>query len=540
MFRKRLIFLLFIIPFIFSLLTGCKINNDLEINDDVTTVSYVGYGALEMIGGSLHSLSIGSENYIIDVGSFYGDEGSNYPLPSDLEVENIDAVFITHAHADHIGRIPLLLEKGYDGPIYMTSVTKDIALISTLSNLKYTDLGSERFYYSRNNDKEFKPVYLDRFNYGEYEVNVKNRVYIESKREELDQKKLYLHNSTVEKLKKEMSNRLKKQIIPVNYEEVIELSDGVTAEFFYTSHLPGSSMINFNAGSKNILFTGDIGSNNNPFLVENKKFEQPVDFLFVEGTYGTKVTEYDTKKERQKFIEYIGNATRNNERVIIPAFAIDRSQQVLYEIRNGIKEGIIPENTPVKVFSPTIEEIINLYTKYSENNDTYKNYFSDNMFSRIFDINNLEINPTMTNSNAYNLEVSYGEIAVMTSGMITNGFSKQILKQYISDVDTNFISVSYQDPDEIGGMVFNGNKIIKIEDIDYEMNAKTFSSSAFSGHANVSQIFDIFGDLSPKQIMIVHLNANDKDSLTVYYTENFKSSDVIVPEMAEEYVLFEY
>lgn len=540
MFRKRLIFLLFIIPFIFSLLTGCKNNNDLEINDDVTTVSYVGYGALETIGGSLHSLSIGSENYIIDVGSFYGDEGSNYPLPSDLEVENIDAVFITHAHADHIGRIPLLLEKGYDGPIYMTSVTKDIALISTLSNLKYTDLGSERFYYSRNNDKEFKPVYLDRFNYGEYEVNVKNRVYIESKREELDQKKLYLHNSTVEKLKKEMSNRLKNQIIPVNYEEVIELSDGVTAEFFYTSHLPGSSMINFNAGSKNILFTGDIGSNNNPFLVENKKFEQPVDFLFVEGTYGTKVTEYDTKKERQKFIEYIGNAIRNNERVIIPAFAIDRSQQVLYEIRNGIKEGIIPENTPVKVFSPTIEEIINLYTKYSENNDTYKNYFSDNMFSRIFDINNLEINPTMANSNAYNLEVSYGEIAVMTSGMITNGFSKQILKQYISDVDTNFISVSYQDPDEIGGMVFNGNKIIKIEDIDYEMNAKIFSSSAFSGHANIRQILDIFGDVSPEKIMIVHLNATDKDSLTDYYTENFKSSDVIVPEMAEEYVLFEY
>jgi metallo-beta-lactamase family protein len=519
---------------------SCTINNDLEISDDVTTVSYVGYGALETVGGSLHSLSIGPNNYIIDVGSFYGDNGSNYPLPSSLDVKNIDAIFITHAHADHIGRLPLLLEMGYDGPIYMTSVTKDVTVVSTLSNLKYTDLGTEEFYYSRNNNKDSKPVYLDRFNYGQYEVKTQNRVYIESKRDELNQKGFYLHNTTVDNLEMEMLGRLENQKIPINYEEDIELSDGVTAEFFYTSHLPGSSMIYFTAGDKNILFSGDIGSNNNPFLVVNKKFEKPIDYLFVEGTYGTKVTEYDTKEERQKLKEYIGNAIRNNERVIIPAFAVDRSQQVLYEIRNGIIEGTIPENTRVKVFSPTIEKITNLYSKYSENKDTYKSYFSDNMFTGIFDINNLEINPTMADSNAYNLDLSYGEIAVMTSGMISTGFSKEILKQYISDASTNFISVSYQDPDEIGGMVFNGDELIKIDDIEYEVEAKIFTSSAFGGHANVRQIFDVFGDLSPEQIIIVHLNSYDEDSLINYYSENYKSSNVIVPEISEEYLLYQY
>ena len=540
MFKKRKIIHLIFIILVLLQVTGCTITNDPATSDNVTTVSYMGFGALETVGGSLHNLSIGSNNYIIDVGSFYGDEGSNYPLPSSLDVKSIDAIFITHAHADHIGRLPLLLEIGYEGPIYMTSVSKDITVVSTLSNLKYIDLGTEEFYYSRNNNKDTKPVYLDRFNYGQYEVKDKNRVYIKSKRNELNQKGFYLHNSTVDNLEMEMLGRLENQIITVNYEEVIELGDGVTAEFFYTSHLPGSSMIYFTAGDKSILFSGDVGSNNNPFLVENKKFEKPIDYLFVEGTYGTKVTDYITKEERQKLKEYIGNAIRNNERVIIPAFAVDRSQQVLYEIRNGMNEGIIPENTRVKVFSPTIEEITNLYIKYSENKDIYKDYFSDNMFTDIFDIKNLEINPTMADSNEYNLSVDYGEIAVMTSGMISTGFSKEILKQYISDAGTNFISVSYQDPDEIGGMVFNGEEIITIDDIEYEVKANIYTSSAFSGHANVKQIFDVFGDLSPEQIYIVHLNSYDKDSLINYYSENYKSSNIIVPAISEEYLLFQY
>lgn len=539
MFWKRIIHRYLLILF-FMLAAGCTVNNDITINDNVTTVSYIGYGALETVGGSLHCLNIGSTNYIIDVGSFYGDEGSNYPLPSSLGEKNIDAVFITHAHADHIGRLPLLLEKGYDGPIYMTPVTKDITIVNTLSNLKYIDLGAESFYYSRNNDRETKPVYLDRFSYGQYEVKPQNRVYIESKRNELNQKGFYLHNTTIDNLEREMLGRLENQIITANYGEVIELSDGVTVEFFYTSHLPGSSMVYFTAGDKNILFSGDIGSNNNPFLTENKKFEKPVNCLFVEGTYGTKITENDMKEERQKLINYIGDAIRNNERVIIPAFAVDRSQQVLYEIRNGINEGIIPKNTCVKIFSPTIEKIIDLYRKYSQNKGTYKNYFSDNMFVDIFDINNLVINPTMTDSNAYNLDVSYGEIALVTSGMMSTGFSKEILKNYLNDASTNFISVSYQDPDEIGGVVFSGNGVVRIDDIEYKVEAKIFTSPAFSGHANVRQIFDVFGDLSPEQILIVHYNKYDKDSLINYYTENYKSANVIVPEISKEYLLYRY
>lgn len=217
-----------------------------------------------------------------------------------------------------------------------------------------------------------------------------------------------------------------------------------------------------------------------------------------------------------------------------------QSQQVLYEIRNGMMQGIIPKNTPVKVFSPTIEEITNLYTKYSENENIYNDYFSGNMFTDIFNINDLKINSTQLSNNAYDFEILSGEIAVMTSGMITSGFSKEILKEYIGDASTNFISVSYQDPDEIGGRVFRGDEIIRIDDTEYKMKAKIFKSSAFSGYANVSQIYNIFGQLSPEQIMIVHLNDYDNDNLVDYYASNFKASTVVVPEFNKTYLLYQY
>ncbi|HHU20691.1 MAG TPA: MBL fold metallo-hydrolase [Bacilli bacterium] len=532
-------FFMVAIMLLLLILIGCNNKNGAGV-DDVIKVSYTGFGAMETVGGSLHKLSVGTENYVIDVGSFYGDEGSNYPLPSELDVKAIDAIFITHAHADHIGRLPLLLENGYEGPIYMTSVTKDIAIISTLSNLIYSDLGIERFYYSRNNNSDAKPVYIDGFNYGEFQVEDHNKMYINTKRSELNQKGFYLSGSTVDFLKMEMRDRLEDQIVVVDYEESINLSEEVAVEFFYTSHLPGSSMIYFTIGDKNILFSGDIGSNNNPLLLRNSRFNHPIDYLFVEGTYGTNVNEYDTNVERQQLIEYMGSAIENNERIIIPAFAVDRSQQILYEIRNGMMQSIIPEDTNVKVYSPTIEEFINLYTSYSLDKENYTSYFSDNMFTDIFKINNLIVNPRQTGNSAYDLNVAHGEIAIMTSGMFSSGFSKEILKNYINDDNTNLISVSYQDPDEVGGLVFGGDEVVTIDNVEYQMQAKIFSSPAFSGHANVEQIIDIFKEHSPEQIMIVHLNDRDKDSLIDYYSEQFQSSKIIVPELKKQYSLYEY
>lgn len=137
--------------------------------------------------------------------------------------------------------------------------------------------------------------------------------------------------------------------------------------------------------------------------------------------------------------------------------------------------------------------------------------------------------------------MSHGEIAIMTSGMITNGFSKEILKNYVEDEKTHIISVSYQDSDEIGGMIFlKGQEDIKIDGKKYEVKAQILDVSGFSGHAWTEQIQDIFEDISPEQIMIIHLNDYDKEELQEYYTMQFEGAKVIVPKRLEEYLLYNF
>lgn len=114
----------------------------------------MGFGAQRTVSRSLHVLEAAGSRYLIDVGVFMGEEGANAPWPSDVPPRSIEGVVITHAHADHLGRLPLLLKKGYDDPVFMTGPTYDLARIALAQNVALTNMGEERFYYSRHNEGE--------------------------------------------------------------------------------------------------------------------------------------------------------------------------------------------------------------------------------------------------------------------------------------------------------------------------------------------------------------------------------------------------
>jgi len=502
-------------------------------------IVYQGFGANETVSGSLHKLTVDNKDYIIDVGIFYEKDAKNAPLPKDINVKNIFAVFITHAHADHMGRLPLLIESGYKGPIYMTQVTKDILLINIKRSIGFSDFGIESFYYSKNskkkNDLEGKntAVFMDRYNYGRFTVKRENRVYVKCRRSELKDKGLYLSSSTVEKLSNEIMQKLENQIIVVKYEQEIHVGN-ISAKFFYTSHLPGSSMVYITAKGKHILFTGDIGGDNNPLLKKNKKFPLPVDYLFVEGTYGVSHREQNSLKLRDELIVKISQALKDGKRIIIPAFAVDRSQQVLYEISRGIKNGIIPSNTNVYLYSPTAVEITKLYQKYSKNKSLYsKEGFSDKMFTDIFDIPNL----SFPNISKDGINAPYSSITIATSGMMSSAFSRNLLKRYCSDPKTLFISVNYQDPSEAGGMLFSGQRQLHLDGEVFDVNAEIYRSNAFSGHASFEQIQNIFSEISPKKILLVHLNKKDEIALQNAYQSRYPKSTVVIPVLKRKYIL---
>lgn len=469
-------------------------------------ISYVGYGGQGTISGSMHCLKIDKNIYMIDSGIFYGDEGDNYKLPADINLKNLRAVFITHAHEDHIGRLPLLIENGYSGPIYMTGVTYDLLKIMLQSSLKYL-----------------------KFNISEEDLLKKLK----------QQVKIVSYNTPFYVGGKIAGFFNKFNIFNKLYPYIVK--NRIKVEFLYTSHIPGSAMIIFNVNGKDILFSGDIGSDNNPFLMKNKQFEGNIDYLFVEGTYGTKGDNSNNLLERENFQKIIGKNLEKGFRVIIPAFVLDRTQQVLYEIKQGMDNNFIPDNTTVKVYSPTSFKITEKYRHYLFHDEAYKYFFSEKIINDFFDIQNLLYNPK-NDEGSYDLNIEYGEIAVMSSGMMSHAFSKELIDKYIEDPKTFIVIVGYQAEGTLGADILealeNRCEYVFVDCKKKILNPDNFYRSyAFNSHADINQIINIFKNTSPNKIFLVHLNKEEAQNLKNKYKEFFINSDIVVPEYGKKYVL---
>lgn len=469
-------------------------------------ISYIGFGGQGTVSGSMHCLEVDKKMYMIDAGIFYGEEGDNYTLPDEIDLNNLEAVFITHAHADHIGRLPLLLEKGYSGPMYMTGVTYDLSKIMLQSSLKYSEFNISEKDLLEKLRKQVKivgynkPFYVDGKITGFFNrFDIFNKFYS------------YL-----------VKNRIK-------------------VEFLHTSHIPGSAMILFDINGKDILFSGDIGSDNNPFLIKNKQFEGNIDYLFVEGTYGAKGDNSNNELDRETFQKIIGEKLDKGFRVIIPAFVLDRTQQVLYEITQGMDKNYIPAETIVKVYSPTSLKITDKYRHYSLQDEAYKSFFSEKMFNGLFDIQNLYYNPK-NDYGSYDLNIDYGEIAVMSSGMMSYVFSKEAVHKYIEDPKTFIMIVGYQAEGTEGRKILdaheNESEYVYIDGEKKKINpGNIYRSYAFNGHADINQIIDIFKNTAPEKIFTIHLNKEESEDLKNKYQECFTDAEIIAPGFGEKYVL---
>ena len=292
---------------------------------------------------------------------------------------------------------------------------------------------------------------------------------------------------------------------------------------------------------KDILFSGDIGSSTNPFLKNNSLLDRNVHYLFVEGKYRINNSSKNNQGDRIKFQQIIGEKLEERFRIIIPAFVLDRTQQVLYEIEQGMKNKYISPNTVVKAFSPTSEKITELYKNYSLQSNKYDEFFSDKIFTNLFKIKNLIYNPKNSDG-SYNTEIDYGEIAVMSSGMASSIFSKDAVNLYVEDPRTFILLVGYQADDTISRDLIeaseNDKDSIIIDGVKKKIKSENiFRSYVFNSHADINQILDIFNKLSPEKIFLIHLNKEAIENVKKSYQENFPDSKIIVPVYGEKYDL---
>lgn len=515
------------------------------------TPVYRGYGGQGVVSGSLHVLEIGAALFLIDVGTFFGGDGDNYPWPEEVAVEAVQAVFISHAHADHLGRLPLLLREGYRGPIYMTGITYELARQTLPDNLAFADLGPERFYYSRHNAGRSRiPVYLEGYDFGHRTVQPDNRVYFTARRGELSAKGYYLARPQRDKLAAKLKQRLDRQVVVVDPGRPVMVADsGLQAEFLLTPHIPGSAMVRLTYGDYRILFSGDVGAGSSPMLPPNPVLTTEVDFLFLEGTMLYDRADADLARQRQQFRREVAAMINAGKRVVIPAAVLDRSQQVMFELSRAIDQGKLPPHQVIRVCSPAANRLLRLYDDFARRyrleladpatgRQNYGRYFAPALARADFlppgykdeCVGHEPDNP---------LGLQPGEIGIMASSMADYSAARQALLDYLEDPDTVFYFVGYQAPNSLGGHLTAGDRPPESLAIGAQrrlVRAAIHQTGAFAGHADPAAMLTIFAETAPQKVFLVHLEGEKGRHLAQRYRRELQTR-VLLPEPQKRYRL---
>lgn len=298
-------------------------------------------------------------------------------------------------------------------------------------------------------------------------------------------------------------------------------------ESFLTSHMPGASMVLLTLDDYRILFSGDVGSDSTPLLPPTEALDMPVDVLVVEGTYAED-RDFDYRQARDAFRAEVGEFIRQGYRVIIPAFVLDRTQQVLYELERGMNEGVIPD-ADVYTCSRSANEITDQYQAFVRAVDKYPLYFTEAM---------QEANFALAMTDCADFSIPPGAIGVLSSGMGEYAYSFRALQQWVSDPHTLFYFVGYQGPGTPGhDLTVRQVSTIQLGDKAYKVNAEVRRTSGFSGHATPRDIERLFGATQPSLVLLVHHEDTNGPMLVERYTQSL-STRVLRPEYGQPITLF--
>lgn len=460
------------------------------------------FGAAKMVTGSNYLITTDKYKLIIDCGMFQGSEEIerlNYePFP--YNPADIDYLILSHAHIDHSGRIPKLVKDGFKGRIISTKATFDLCKIMLMDSAKIqeADVEWENRKRQRAGKKAIEPLYTME----EAEISLK---FFET----------YLYG----------------QKIIVN--EDIELM------FRDAGHMLGSSIIELwikeKGDSYKIVFSGDLGMPNRPIL-NDPEYIDDSDYLIIESTYGDRIHE-EFAKSTERLIEIINKTVIRGGSVIIPAFAVGRTQELIYELNkyyeynNQIEEYM---KIPIYVDSP-------MALMATEAFQTNSSSFDDEAKSLIlkgdnpFKFPNLRYIKDQNESMALN-KYKFPKVIISSSGMATAGRIRHHLKHNLWDEKNSLVFVGYQAEGTLGRIILNGAKRVKILGEEVAVKAEIYNLEGFSGHADQIMLLDWIRKFKnkPKKIFIVHGEEEAANTLANLIEEEF-NIDTIVPNIGDKF-----
>ncbi len=428
-------------------------------------------GAAGTTTGSQHLLEINGKRILLDCGLYQGSRKHAYEVNCcfpHFDPKSIDAVILSHAHIDHSGNLPNLTSKGYAGNIYATHATRDLCQIMLADCARIQE--------------------------GDMEWLNKHR-----KKEGLEPATLLYTEQDAE--------RCLRQFVTISYDRPMPVSDGVTVTFIDAGHILGSAQVllevddHSDGKKKRFLFSGDVGRGSNEVLRDPVPVPD-IDFLLMESTYGGREHEAPPGVG-DHFGEIIRQAVQRGGKILIPAFAVERTQQLLYVLNELFVAGEIPE-IPVYVDSPLAVSATEIYRLHPEsfNQEVYNSLFER---QNPFGFENLTLVRSVNGSKALN-DIIGVAIIISASGMCEAGRILHHLKNNIGDPKTTVLFVGYCADNTLGRRIRDGEREVPILGGRYKVRAKIEIIDSFSGHADHSELIAWFERMSgPKErVWLVH------------------------------------
>ena len=448
-------------------------------------------GAAGTTTGSQHLLEINGKRILLDCGLYQGSRKHAYEVNCcfpHFDPKSIDAVVLSHAHIDHSGNLPNLTSKGFTGNIYSTHATRDLCQIMLADSARIQE--------------------------GDIEWLNKHR------------KKEGLEPATPLYSERDAELCLR-QFVTLGYDRPMQIADGVSVRFIDAGHILGSAQVlleiqdQADGKKKRFLFSGDVGRGGNEVLRDPVPVAD-VDFLLMESTYGGREHEAPPGVDHH-FAEILRGAVKRGGRILIPAFAVERTQQLLYVLHELFESGEIPE-IPVFVDSPLAVSATEIYRLHPDafNDEVYQSLFER---ENPFGFENLTLVRSVNGSKALN-DLEGVAIIISASGMCEAGRILHHLKNNIGDSRTTVLFVGYCADNTLGRRIRDKEREVQILGNRCTVRAKIEIIDSFSGHADHSELLDYFARMTgPKQrVWLVHGEPDRAESLRAALASNHPGS----------------
>ncbi|SFN62108.1 MBL fold metallo-hydrolase [Dokdonella immobilis] len=429
-------------------------------------IVYSCHGAAKQVTGSCHLITCNERRVLVDCGLFQGSretERSNAE-PFEFDPASIDAVLLTHAHLDHCGRLPLLVKRGFRGRIFTTAATRELARVVLLDAAGLQEEDARRAREKpRNGEAAMPPLYT-----------IADALH------------------TLDFLAADVS-----------YGDTVAITDGIRARFLDAGHILGSASVLLDVDDghvqRRLLFSGDLGNPNRP-IVRDPMPAPAADYVFMESTYGDR-PHRSVPDSVIELYEAIRETAARHGNVIIPTFALERTQEILYYLHFGIRTGALPKHMRVFLDSPMAISATEIFRRHPECFDL--GFLEELEHGDPFDMPGLHFTRETSESMAIN-SIEGGAVILAGSGMCNGGRVRHHLRHNLWRERSSVVFVGYAAEGTLARRIIDGASRVRIFNEDIPVRAQVWTINGFSAHADQPALLAWLGVAPRRRVYLVH------------------------------------